>query len=291
MKALVTLGTFDGVHRGHQKLVRRLLKDAKRQKLRPTAVVFDRPPRFFFHPELATPLLTTVEERRELLLAMGVASVRILPFNRHMAHVPHTRFFEDYILRRCRAGGLLVGPDFAFGKGRAGDIAWLTRACDLLGLSLGVLGVVRAGGHKIGSTRIRELLLEGEVKEAARLLGRPHFVEGEVVRGDGLGKGLGAPTANVKVLETKVAPPGVYQVRVSPLGKLGACNVGFRPTISGVGERRVEGHVLDWNKPLYGRRLKLEFLRRIRGERKFPSLEALKEQIAKDVRAARNPKR
>lgn len=287
MKALVTLGTFDGVHRGHQKLVRRLLADAKRWRLRPTAVVFDRPPRFFFHPELGTPLATTVEERRELLLAMGVASVRVLPFNRHMAHVPHTRFFEDYILRRCRAGGLLVGPDFAFGRGRKGDIAWLSRACDLLGLKLGVLPIARAGGLKIGSTRIRELLLEGEVREAARLLGRLHFVEGEVARGDGLGRRLGAPTANLRVPEQKLAPPGVFQVRVLPLGKLGACNVGVRPTVAGVGERRVEVHVLDWKKDLYGRRLRLEFLRRIRPERKFPSLDALREQIAKDVRAAR----
>lgn len=293
MRALVTLGTFDGVHRGHQRLAARLLADAKRWKLRPTAVVFDRPPRFYFHPELATPLLTTAEERRELLFGLGVQSVRILPFNRHMAHVPHTRFFEDYLLRRCRAGGLLVGPDFAFGRGRKGDIAWLTRACDVLGLKFGVFPIVRAGGMKIGSTRIRELLLEGEVREAARLLGRPYSVRGPVVRGDGLGRRLGVPTANVQVPEQKLVPPGVFRVRVTAAdsGKalgvhLGACNVGVRPTLGGVGERRVEVHLLRFKGDLYGRRLKLEFLRRIRPERRFPSLDALKEQLAKDVKAA-----
>lgn len=294
MKALVTLGTFDGVHRGHQRLIGRLLAQAKRWRLRPLAVVFDRPPRFFFHPELATSLLTTPEERRELLLGMGVKEVRVLRFSRNLAHVPHTRFFEDYVLRRCRAGGLLVGPDFAFGRGRKGDIAWLTNACDVLGLKFSVLGVVRAGGHKVGSSRIRQLLQEGEAAEAARLLGRPHSARGLVVRGDGLGRKLGVPTANLQVPESKLVPPGVFKVRVSSAdggpslgGRLGACNVGVRPTVGGVGERRVEVHVLGFKGSLYGRRLKLEFLRRIRPERRFPSLDALREQLRRDLQAAK----
>ncbi|MBI4425711.1 MAG: riboflavin biosynthesis protein RibF [Elusimicrobia bacterium] len=292
MHSLVTIGTFDGVHRGHQRLVRRLLADARRLALRPTVVLFDRPPRFFFHPETASPLITTAEERKELLQRMGVASVRVLPFNRYMSRVPHARFFEEYILRRCRARGLLVGPDFAFGRGRKGDIAWLTQTCGLLGLRFDVMPIVRAGGLKVGSTRIRELLLQGEVREAARLLGRPHSVQGPVTRGDGLGRALGCPTANLAVPETKLAPPGVYKVRVSAVdgrGRLerpGACNVGVRPTVAGVGERRVEVHLLGFSGSLYGRRLKLEFLRRLRGERRFPSLDALREQLRRDLRAA-----
>ena len=291
MRALVTIGTFDGVHKGHQRLVRRLLSAARRWKLRPTVVLFDRPPRFFFRPEMAGPLITTAEERRELLEGLGVASVRVLPFNRNMAHVPHTRFFEEYILRRCRAGGLMVGPDFAFGRGRKGDIAWLTQTCDLLGLRFDVLPIVRAGGLKIGSTRIRALLGQGEVREAARLLGRPHSVSGEVVRGDGLGRKLGWPTANLRVPEEKLVPSGVYKVRVRQLAgpkldRIGACNVGVRPTVTGVGERRVETHLLAFSGSLYGRRLRLDFLRRIRPERRFSSLDALREQIRKDVRAA-----
>lgn len=294
MRALVTLGTFDGVHKGHQRLLRRVLALSARLGLRSTVVLFDRPPRFFFHPSLAVPLLTTAEERRELLLAMGVAVVKVLPFNRHMAHVPHTRFFEEYVLRRCRAGGLVAGPDFAFGRGRRGDIPWLAKTCRLLGLRLAVLPLARAAGRKIGSSRIRELLLAGDVSAAGRLLGRPHFASGRVVRGRGLGRRLGLPTANIAIAEGKLVPPGVFKVRVHALDgpgldRLGVCNVGTRPTISATAKRHIEVHIPRFAGELYGRLLRVEFLRRIRGERKFSSLDGLKARIRRDIRAALAP--
>ena len=292
MRSLVTVGTFDGVHRGHQRLVRRLLAEAERSRLRPAVVLFDRPPRFFFHPEQAGPLITTVEERRTLLAGLGVRSVHVLPFNRHMAHVSHERFFEEYLLRRCLAGGLLVGPDFAFGRDRKGDIGWLTHACDVLGLRFSILPLIQAGGHKIGSSRIRRLLAEGTVGEAARLLGRRYALTGEVHKGDGLGRRLGVPTANLAVCEEKIAPPGVFKVRVRSadgkgrLDRPGVCNVGTRPSVCDAGERRIEVHVLGFSGSLYGRRLTVEFLRRLRPERRFDSVDALREQIRRDIRAA-----
>ncbi len=290
MKSLVTIGTFDGVHRGHQKLIRWVLRRAGRLNLKTTVVVLDRPPRFFFHPDKALPLLTTPEERRELILRMGVDSVRILPFNRNMARVPHTRFFEDYLLRRCRAGGLFVGPDFAFGRARKGDIPWMRRACDVLGMHFGILPLVRVGEHKIGSSHIRQLILEGRLPEANRLLGRPHFLLAAVIKGQGLGRKIGFPTLNLDVPESKLLPSGVFRVRVSGPGilrRVGVCNVGVRPTVSSEGRRHVEVHLPGFKGSLYGRTLKVEFLNRIRPEKKFASLNDLREQIARDVASLR----
>ena len=284
---LVTIGTFDGVHRGHRQLLDWVRALAKRRSLKTRVVFFVAPPRFHFRPELKVPLLTDGAERRRLLKDLGIDRVEVLRFGPRWAEMPHTAFFERYIVRRWRAGGLLVGRDFAFGKRRLGDLAFLKAACAARGMTLGVLPLVRVGGKKISSTRIRTLLASGDVGGAARLLGRPFALRGRVVHGNHMGRKLGFPTANVHVPAEVLAPPGVYEVRVSggPLAepRRAVCNVGVRPTVDGERRRHIEVHVPNWKGRLYGRVLAVEFVRRLRGERKFASVDALQRQIARDV--------
>jgi len=285
---LVTIGTFDGVHRGHQALARWVISRARALGLKTRVVLFREPPRYYFKPSERLPLLSTAEERARRLKALGIDSVEILSFGSRWAKMPHERFFKEWILRRWKAGGLWVGRDFAFGKGRKGDLGYLQRACAESGVKLGVLPLLAAEGQKISSSRIRELLQNGKVADAGRLLGRPYSLFGKVVRGKGIGQGLGFPTANVDYPRELAAPLGVFRVRASGAG-LGAvdavANVGTRPTVDGSGRVLLEVHIPGWSGNLYGKILHVDFLERIRGERKFPSLDALKRQIGRDVGA------
>lgn len=284
---LVTIGTFDGVHRGHRRVLAWVKARARRQGLKTRVVFFVAPPRFYFRPELRVPLLTSGRERRRLLKGLGIDRVEVLRFGPRWAGMAHTAFFESYIVKRWRAAGLIVGSDFAFGKGRLGDLPFLKAACRARGLELVVLPLVRSGRRKISSTRIRALLAKGDVGAAGRLLGHPFSVTGRVVHGRHLGRKLGFPTANVHVPLEVTAPPGVYEVRVhgGPLAepRTGVCNVGVRPTVDGAPRRHVEVHLPGWSGRLYGRVVTVEFRRRLRGERKFPSLDALKRQVQRDI--------
>lgn len=291
MKSLVILGTFDGVHRGHASLLRRFIALARRRKMAPRAVLFDRPPRFYFAPPHAPALLTTRQERAELLHKLGLQDLRFLRFSKDWAEMPHTDFFDRYVLGRWRAGGLLVGPDFAFGKDRLGDIHWLERACREKGVHFEVFSMVSTQDRqKISSSRIRNLLLGGEVEEAARLLGRSYSVSGSVIRGRGVGHKLGVPTANLRVDRQKLLPTGVFKVRVrwdeGGRPRIGVCNIGFRPTFGGENRLHVEVHIPGFSGSLYGHAVTVEFLRKLRSEMKFPSIAALKRQIGKDIAEA-----
>jgi riboflavin kinase/FMN adenylyltransferase len=289
---LVTIGTFDGVHRGHQKLMRWVRRLSRRLRMHTRVVFFASPPRFYFCPQYAHPLLTTSLERRAILKSLGVDRVEILRFGPRWARMPHERFFEDYLVRRWKAGGVLVGRDFAFGTGRKGDLEYLRKACASRGMRLGILPLVRVKGRKISSRDIRRLLDSGRVAEAGRLLGRPHALTGRVVRGLGLGAKLGFPTANLKVSPELLAPPGVFHVRaeVPHAGALDAvCAVGYRPTLGRGLTRAVEVHIPGWSGDLYGKTLRIEFLRKLRGEKKFKSLEALRRAIARDIGRIASP--
>ncbi|MBI3548118.1 MAG: riboflavin biosynthesis protein RibF [Elusimicrobia bacterium] len=292
MKGLLTIGTFDGVHRGHRALVRRLVAEASRHRLLPHVVLFKRPPRFFFQPAAATPLMTTVAERTALLRELGVRRVTALDFDAAWARVPHERFFRDFLLRRCRAGGLLVGPDFAFGKGRLGTTSWLRRVCSEEGLLFRIQPIVAERAAKLSSSTIRRALLAGDVATARRHLGRPYRLDGLVVRGRGLGGKIGVPTANLEVSPERILPRGVFKVRVEGPASLaggcvGVCNIGTRPTVDRGPRVHVEVHIPGFSASLYGRRLTVDFLRRLRGERRFPTIRALIAQIRRDIRAAR----
>lgn len=284
---LVTIGTFDGVHRGHAKLLQWSRARAKSLKLKTRVVFFVMPPRFHFQPKAAVPTLTCSQERKTLIRDLGIDQVEILTFGPRWAKMGHVKFFEDYIVKRWKAGGLLVGRDFAFGKGRKGDLAYMKKACKERKMSFGVFPLVRVGGKKISSSTIRDLLLKGQVAKAEKLLGRPYALTGKVVRGQGIGRTLGIPTANLRLPSDLLLPTGVFKVKVRCAGmrtpRIGVCNAGVRPTVSKKGSARLEVHLPGWKKSLYGRRLTIEFVQKIRAEKKFKNLEALKRAIQKDI--------
>ena len=287
---LVTIGTFDGVHLGHLKLLASLKAAARRRGLRTLVALFEEPPKSFFLSR-PVPLLTTALERKNLLKAVGIDEVRVLRFDARLAKTSHSKFLASYLLGRCRAAGLVVGPDFAFGRGRHGGLAFLKEACRRRGLLFAAAPLVRSGEAKVSSSRIRDLLQRGKVAEAARLLGRPYLLSGPVTRGRGLGARIGIPTANIQPDPRLLLPRGVFAVCVQggPFRKprIGVCNIGTRPTLDATGSGvSVEVHVPGHSGELYGRRLSVGFLRFIRGERRFPSVEALLERIRKDIASA-----
>jgi len=266
----VALGSFDGVHRGH----RRVLDAVRAAPLPPTVVTFWPHPRAVLGDGI--PLLTTLERRLELFAEAGIDEVLVLPFTLELAEL-EPAVFAERVLRRIGANVIVVGENFRFGRRAAGDVALLAR------LGFDVRPVPLVGG--VSSTRIRQLVAGGEVKTAARLLGRPPEVEGVVVGGEGRGGRLGYPTANLDVpTELLVPADGIYAG--AGLGHRAALSIGTNPHYGG-NERSIEPYLLDFDGDLYGSRLVVELWSRLRDEQAFASEEELVEQIARDVEAAR----
>ncbi len=290
MDNFLAIGTFDGVHLGHRRIVLAAVKEALRRGMRSRAVYFPFPPKFFFSGELTNCLITLPEERDALLSALRPDEVEPLVFNEALAAMPAADFFSSVVLDRFRAGGLCVGPDFAVGRGREGHLAFLKAACRQAGLAFKAVTFARRGGHKISSSLIRSLLREGRVGEANRCLGWEYSVSGPVIKGAGLGRKLGFPTANIGAHPAKILPPGIFAARV----KVGhsvhdaVLSVGRRPTVNTLGGRLIlEAHLLDFSRNIYGRTLTVTFLKHLRPERKFASKESLVAHIRADIAAAR----
>lgn len=275
---VVAVGSFDGVHLGHQHLLHQAKEEAKARRLPLLVYTFDPPTKVFTRGE---GFLMDLEEKVEALRALGVEMILAVPFNAEFAGRSAEAFLED--LKALGAEAVYVGEDFRFGKGRAGTPEALRRVAPVR-----IVPLLELGGEAVKSSRIRTLLKEGRVEEARHLLGRPYSAYGVVVEGERLGRRLGFPTANLAVHPQKVLPPGVYAVEAEgPFGRRkGVANVGTRPTVEGK-ERRLEVHLLGFAGELYGEELKVAFLKKIRDERRFESLEALKAQITKDLEAAR----
>ncbi|BAW01314.1 riboflavin biosynthesis protein RibF [Thermus thermophilus] len=275
---VVAVGSFDGVHLGHQHLLHQALAEAKRLHQPLLVYTFDPPTKVFTRGE---GFLMDLTEKVEALRALGVELILAVPFNEEFARRPPEAFLED--LRALQASRIYVGEDFRFGRGRAGGPEALERVAPTR-----VVPLLSLGGEAVKSSRIRDLLKEGKVEEARHLLGRPYGAYGVVVAGDRMGRRLGFPTANLAVHPLKVLPPGVYAVEAEgAFGRYkGVANVGTRPTLGGE-ERRLEVHLLGFAGELYGEEMRVRFLKRLREERRFPSLEALRAQIAEDVEAAR----
>jgi riboflavin kinase/FMN adenylyltransferase len=295
-RAVLTIGNFDGLHRGH-----RAITEVVRVRARAvdgTAVVytFDPHPRKVVQPETAPGMLLTLDQKLELLEAAGMDLVVLEPFDAAFARTPPERFVRECIHERIRPLEVYVGYDFHFGKDREGSMRLLTEMGPHLGFSVTVIPEVTVGDRDVNSTRIRTLLAEGEVGEAAELLGRPYAVRGRVVRGDQRGRTLGFPTLNLD-LESEILPAhGVYAGRVRfldagepPAGSifLSVANVGRRPTFAPDDPPLAEAHLLDFAGEAYGRAIELAFEHRLRAERRFDGPDALREQIARDVEAAR----
>jgi riboflavin kinase/FMN adenylyltransferase len=284
----LTIGSFDGVHRGHVKVLRRLLQLAGRRRL-PTAVMtFDPHPRCVLAPDTCPLSLTTVDEKAAILADLGIDHLVVMPFTHKLSQLTATEFM-DTTTAKLPLHGLVIGYDFALGHQRRGDRAFLEHYGSHHACEVEVITPHSTEGHVVSSSRIRELLLEGQVAHAARLLGRHYSISSFVEHGAGRGSRIGFPTANLAITPNKLVPKnGVYAVWVDIAGKVypGALNAGYRPTF---GENRltVEAFVFDFEGDIYNEDVRVRFVRRIRDEKRFDSTEALVAQIGKDVARAR----
>ena len=286
-RPVLTIGNFDGVHRGHQELLGRLRERARVLEAPATVYTFDPPPRVVLEPGRHPPRILSLTDKVALLGECGVERVIVETFDRAFARNPASWFLEEVLSRRLRPHELWVGHDFRFGRGREGTADLLQQA--LPGLPFSQLAAEREGGAIISSSRIREAVARGEVVLAARMLGRSHRLRGVVVPGDGRGRQIGVPTANVDP-ETELLPArGVYAVRlVDGDGKVlpGVANLGVRPTFGGR-TYTVEVHLLDFAGDLYGQRVSVDFIERIRGEQLFSGPEEMVGRIRQDIQIAR----
>lgn len=289
--AVAAIGNFDGVHRGHQHLLKKTIGFARRLHAEPAVVVFDPHPRRFFRPGDPPFLLTTSAQRERLLGAYGASKVIHLPFNEALASLTPETFVEDVLKTKLGLKGVVTGTEFRFGKGRTGDAQGLKALCAGVGIEALLIDPVRDGGEgeKVGSSAIRDALHDGDVRTAADMLGRPWVVEGEVIEGARLGRTLGFPTANMTLGDLIEPRRGVYAVEASIDGMAmpAVANFGRKPTV-GADAPLLETHIFNFDGDLYGKVIEVAFIDFIRDERKFDGLEALKAQIAADCDAARH---
>jgi riboflavin kinase/FMN adenylyltransferase len=287
---VVTVGTFDGVHRGHWAVLQEIRLRAKETGRRSVLVTFHPHPLQIVRPDVAPPLLTTPAEKKEILAETGLDYAVFLSFNHILADYSPQRFVEEILIGRLGVQELVIGYDHGFGKGRSGDVLTLRDIGRDMRFTVDVVSPIWAGEDPVSSTRIREALLEGDVESARRGLGRPYCIQGMVVKGEGRGRSLGFPTANLFVPANGklIPPPGVYAVRAGLKRGVfgGAIHIGPRPTFRG-SPPTVELHLLDFDGDLYGDQIRVEFIRLLRGVHAFSSATALVNQLRLDVDAAR----
>lgn len=286
----VTVGSFDGVHLGHQAVLREIARRAAAKGRVSVLVTFEPHPLEVVNPQAAPPLLTTGVERREILAQQPLDYVLFLRFDRQLAAYTPEEFVERVLLERCRMRELVIGHDHGFGRGRSGDVDTLRRLGVERGFDVDVVEVVDSGDQHVSSSRIRRAIAGGDLATAARMLGRPYQVSGQVGRGEGRGRLLGVPTLNLADLPPqKLLPPdGVYAVRVEWRGGRaeGMMNQGPKPTFD-VGRRALEAHLFEFDGDLYGEWVRIEWVERLRDVERFADVEALKQQLARDRIRAR----
>ena len=283
-KTLITIGTFDGVHNGHRFLFTELEKLAVRLNLKPLVLYFPLPPKTLLSPRPEMTILTSPDEKKQLLRQLGMHA-RALDFET-CRHLSARDFVEKVLIQTYRAGAILAGADFAFGKDREGDSAFLRRYSTEHDLGFFTLPFYKVMQDKISSSLIRKMLAAGEIAPANGLLARPYALTGKVIKGHRLGRKLGFPTANLNTGIYKVLPLGVFavQVRVGKKWYNGFCNIGFRPTVNPIDSHLplVEVNIFDFKQSIYGRKITVYFREKLRDEVKFSSLDALKAQLHQD---------
>lgn len=288
----LTLGTFDGVHRGHRKIIDRTAGIARESGTRSVLMTFDPHPREVIGRQGApTYLLTTIDERIRLLQNTGIDICLVLPFTRDLSVLDAERFFDEYLVRRLQSSHIVVGVDHAFGRGRSGTVEKLEELGASRGVGVTVVGELLIDGVKVSSTSIRNAVLEGKPKRAASFLGRPYTLSGIVTRGEGVGSVIGFPTANIEIeTNSKLLPKnGVYLVFVKYDGEVrsGIMNVGVRPTVSKQMHISVEVHIFNTSGDLYGRHMHIALLDRLRDEMRFENRDQLAAQIRNDIAVAK----
>jgi riboflavin kinase/FMN adenylyltransferase len=285
----VALGAFDGIHLGHRAILGTAVAEARRAGLSAVACTFDRHPMEVLQPERAPLPITTLDERLELIGETGIDTTVVVAFTPAVAAVEAEAFVRDVLVDTLKAREIVVGFNHRFGRGARGDAQLLERLAGPLGFRAHIVPALMVDGVTVSSSEIRGALQRGDLPVATRLLGRHYSICGTIVQGAGRGRTLGFPTANVSTDRPLGLPAGVYvcQVVIGPSPHQAVVNVGVRPTF-GETELAIEAHIIDFAGDLYGERVKLIFLRRLREERKFPSVDDLRRQIALDVAAARH---
>jgi len=287
--SVLTFGVFDGLHIGHQEIMRRIVARARSLDLPATVVTFDPHPRAVLRPQTAPPLLQTFEQKMEGMARLGVDQCIVLRFTLELAAVSATDFLHQLIFGRLDAREVYLGHGFAFGHRREGHFALLKQVAEDLGRAAEEVPEIRLRGHRISSTMIRRLLTAGRINLARRMLGRAYGIESCVVEGRRIaGSQLNYPTANLKPHNTVIPMNGVYVTLTLVEGewRRSITNVGHKPTFGGEPEVTIETHVLDFDRELYGEMIRVRFLHRLRNERRFASIEALRAQIDEDYRRA-----
>jgi riboflavin kinase/FMN adenylyltransferase len=287
--AVLTIGNFDGVHLGHQALFRQVTEKARSIGGTSVVMTFEPHPIRVLNCGKHFPLITLYEQKVELIGATGIDTLVCVPFTREFAATPARTFVKDILCDLIGMKAVVVGQDYSFGKKRKGDISLLKEMGKTYGFEVIVSGWVEAGPRRISSTEIRNLVKEGQMEEARELLGRHYQVRGTVIRGrDRGGRLLGFPTANLRLSDELCPKGGVYTVTVKYEGKTydGVANIGYSPTFDN-GQFSIEVHILGFHQDIYDQPIRVNFIRRLRGEKKFPSPQALAAQIKKDIAQAR----
>jgi len=285
---VLTLGVFDGLHLGHQLVMRTVVERAKAIGAAPTVITFDPHPRAVLHPASAPPLLQTLDQKVEGFGVLGIEQTIVIKFDKQFSMIRAEDFLREVVKERLHAKEVYLGSGFAFGHNREGHIDLLRRVSQELGFFADEVPEVRLRNHRVSSSRVRALLAEGKVNLARRMLGRPYGVEGLVERGNERGHTLGFPTANLHPHNRVLPRNGVYVTGTLIEGKWwrSVTNVGVRPTFTSDREPSVETYVMNWAGDLYGDVVRVRFLHRLRDEKKFASIDDLKQQIETDVRRA-----
>ena len=284
----LTVGVFDGVHRGHQSLIARLKAEAAKRGLSAGVFTFRNHPLTVLQPEVKLGYITSPETRRELLRSQGLDMVTMIEFTPEVSRIP-AREFVSTLRERLRMKGLVVGPDFALGRDREGNVETLRKLGEEMGFEVVELAAETENDETISSSAVRAAIMKGDVERANGLLGRPFTLEGEVVEGDRRGATLGFSTANLKPDPERIVPGnGIYATWTLAEGMRhpSATSIGVRPTFD-AGERTIETHVIDFSGNLYGKQIALQFVKRLRDEIRFASVEELKTQMTKDIEQAR----
>lgn len=286
---VLSIGNFDGVHRGHRALLARIRQAALENRLSPAVLTFEPHPRDFFSPGSAPTRLSSLREKLEMLAEEGIETTFICRFDSAVASLTAEQFISDILIGRLKIRHLIVGDDFRFGAGRKGTLSVLQEAGKRLGFITETCSSIVHNKTRISSSAVRTALAEGHLEEAALLLGRPYTIDGRVVHGKKLGRNLGFATANIRIRHDNPPLTGVFVVEVYGLPEgphRGVANLGFRPSSSHDARALLEVHLFDFSANIYGAHLKVRFLHKLRNEMHFPDVKALKTQIARDVAAA-----
>jgi riboflavin kinase / FMN adenylyltransferase len=289
-KVCLAIGVFDGVHLGHQQIIRQTIADARQHDAVSLAITFDRHPNAIVAPDRVPPLIYSASQKMRALESLGTDALLLIHFDLAFSRKTGEEFIRELVREPGKIHSICVGADFVFGHQRTGHVGLLKQLGAELGFQVHGLAAVALDGHTVSSTRIREAIRAGDFDAAGQMLGRPYAICGKVIAGDKLGRQFGFPTANLGTSGLVLPPNGVYaaSTRLADRFYRVALNIGVRPTVAAGKQLRVEAHVLDFSGELYGQELELEIGDRLRDEQTFTSPEALREQIARDVAQVRS---